>query len=56
MNLPSCVLSQIISEVKSKNYKIVSNIVITINDYTDRNTIFFITIRIILQRPSNSQM
>ena len=33
----------------------VSNIVITINGSTDRNTILFITIRIILQRMSNSQ-
>ena len=54
MGLPSSVLSQMISEVKTK-IKIVSHIVITINDSTDRNTIFFITIRIILQRLSNSQ-
>ena len=49
MGLPSSVLTQ----VKSKSYNIVSNIVITINDYTDRNTILFITIHI--QRLSNSQ-
>ena len=55
MGLPSSVLSQMISEVKSKDYNIVSDIVITINGYTDRNNILFITIRIILQRLSNSQ-
>ena len=55
MSLLSSVLSQMISEVKNKNYNIVSYIVITINGYTDRNTILFITIRIILQRRSNSQ-
>ena len=53
MGIPSSVLSQMISEVKSKN-KIVSYIAITINGNTDWNTILFITIRIILQRLSNS--
>ena len=43
-----------VSEVKAK-IKNVSNIVITINGYTDWNTILFIIIRIILQRLSNSQ-
>ena len=51
---PCSVLLQMISDVKSQNYYIVSKIVITINGYTDRNTILFITIRIILQRLSNS--
>ena len=54
MGLPSNVLSQMISELKSK-IAIVSNIVITINYCTDQNIILFITIRIILQRLSNSQ-
>ena len=54
MGLPSSVLSKMISEVKAKT-TIVSNIVITINGYTDRNTILSITIRIILQRLSNSR-
>ena len=55
MVLPSSVLSQIISEIKSKNSMIVFNIVIIIKVYTDQNTILFITIRIILRRLSNSQ-
>ena len=44
-----------ISELKSENITIVFNIVITINGCTDQNTILFVTIRIILQRMSNSQ-
>ena len=54
MGLPSSVLSQMISNVKAK-IKVVSYIVITVDGYTDQNTIFFITIRFILQRLSNSQ-
>ena len=54
MGLPSIVLSQMISEIKAK-IKIVSNIEITINGYTDWNTILFIIIRSILQRLSNSK-
>ena len=54
MGLPFSVLSQMISKVKAK-IKVVSYIVITISGYTDRNTILVITIRIILQRLSNSQ-
>ena len=55
MDLFCSVLSQMISDVKNENYNIVSIIVITINGNTDQNTILFITIRIILQRLSNSQ-
>ena len=55
MGLSSSVLSQMISEVKSKNYNIVSNIAITIKGYNDQNTILFVIICIILQRLSNFQ-
>ena len=54
MSLPFSDLSQMISKVKAK-IKVVSYIVITSNGYTDRNTILFITICIIIQRLSNSQ-
>ena len=55
MELPCSVLSQMILDVKNKNYNIASIIAITINGNTDQNTILFIIIRIILQRLSNSQ-